>query len=81
MAQIVKTMPAMLGDLSSIPVSGRPHGKGNGNPLQYSRLKNSIDREDWQGYSPWGCKELDAKERLTISLSCMYICVYIYECI
>ena len=31
-------------DLSSIPGSGRAHGGGNGNPLQYSCLENSRDR-------------------------------------
>ena len=33
-------------------------GEGNGNPLQYSCLENSMD--GWRslvGYSPWGCKE------------------------
>ena len=30
------------------------------------------------GYSPWGCKELDKKEQLALSLSCMYICVCVY---
>ena len=35
-------------DLRSIPGSGRPPGGGNGNPLQYSCLENSIDREDCQ---------------------------------
>ena len=32
------------GDLSSIPGSGRSSGEGNGNPLQYSCLENSMDR-------------------------------------
>ena len=32
-----------VGDLGSIPGLGRPLGEGNGNPLQYSCLKNSID--------------------------------------
>ena len=45
---MVKTLPAMLGDLGSIPGSGRSHREGNGNPLQYSCLENYIDREDWQ---------------------------------
>ena len=27
-----------------IPGSGRPPGEGNGNPLQYSCLENSMDR-------------------------------------
>ena len=35
------------GDWSSIPRSGRSPGEGNGNPLQYSCLENSMDREAW----------------------------------
>ena len=35
------------GDAGSIPGSGRSPGGGNGNPLQYSCLKNSMDREAW----------------------------------
>ena len=31
-------------DLSSIPLSGRSLGEGNGNPLQYSCLEKSMDR-------------------------------------
>ena len=31
-----------------IPGSGRSLGEGNGNPLQYSCLKNCMDREAWQ---------------------------------
>ena len=31
------------GDLGSIPRLGRSPGEGNGNPLQYSRLKNPMD--------------------------------------
>ena len=33
-----------VGDLGSIPGSGRSPGEGNGNPLQYSCLENSMDR-------------------------------------
>ena len=33
------------GDQGSIPESGRSSGEGNGNPLQYSCLENSMDRE------------------------------------
>ena len=36
------------GDLSSIPGLGRSPEEGNGNPLQYSCLENSMDREAWQ---------------------------------
>ena len=50
------------GDWGSIPGSGRSTGEGNGNPLQYSCLENSMD------YSPWGHKELDTTEQLSLSL-------------
>jgi len=36
------------GDPGSIPGLGRSPGEGNGNSLQYSCLKNSIDRGAWQ---------------------------------
>ena len=34
-------------DQGLIPESGRSPGEGNGNPLHYSCLKNSVDRGDW----------------------------------
>ena len=34
-------------DFGSIPRSGRSPGEGNGNPLQYSCLENSMDRGAW----------------------------------
>ena len=36
-----------VGDLGSIPGSGRSSGEGNGNPLQYSCLENPIDKGAW----------------------------------
>ena len=41
----------------------------NGNPLQYSCLENSMDKRRLVGYSPWGGKESDMTERLTLSTS------------
>ena len=35
------------GDTGSIPGSGRTPGGGNGNPLQYSCLKNPMSRGAW----------------------------------
>ena len=35
------------GDVGSTPGSGRPPGEGNGNPLQYSCLENSMDSGTW----------------------------------
>ena len=36
-----------VGDWGLIPGLGRSPGKGNGNPLQYSWLENSMDRRAW----------------------------------
>ena len=36
------------GDPDSISVPGRSPGEGNGYPLEYSCLENSMDREAWQ---------------------------------
>ena len=42
------------GDPGLIPGSGRSHGGGNGNPLQYSFLENPMDRGTWQGSTVHG---------------------------
>ena len=36
-----------VGDLGSIPGSGRFPEEGDGNPLQYSCLENTMDRGAW----------------------------------
>ena len=41
---MIKNPPANAGDAGSIPELGRSLGGGNSNPLQYSRLKNLMDR-------------------------------------
>ena len=46
---VVKNLPANAADVGLIPGSGRSPGGGNGNPLQYSCLKNPMDR----GAIPW----------------------------
>ena len=51
MALEVKNSPANAGDMRDvglIPGSGRSPGGGHNNPLQYSCLEHSIDREAWQ---------------------------------
>ena len=48
---VVKNAPAKGGDardLGMIPGSGRSLGGGNGNPVQYSYLENSMDRAAWR---------------------------------
>ena len=47
-AQMVENLPANVGDSGSNPGSGRFPGEGNGNPLQYSCLENSMDRGTWK---------------------------------
>ena len=63
MALLVKNLPATAGDLRDaclIPGAGRSPGEGNGNPLQYSCLENSMDRGAWWAiYSPKNRKELE----------------------
>ena len=48
---VVKSLLANAGDpgdVGLIPVSGSFPGGGNGNSLQYSYLKNPMDRGTWQ---------------------------------
>ena len=47
---VVKNLPTSTGDtrdVCSIPGSGKTPGVGNGKPLQYSCLENSMDRGAW----------------------------------
>ena len=45
---VVKNPPASARDSGSIPGSGRSPGEGNGNPIQYPCLENSMDRGTWR---------------------------------
>ena len=56
---MVKESSCNAGDPGSIPVLGRSTGGGNGYPLQYSCLENSIDREIWRTtVHGWGQKRV-----------------------
>ena len=50
-----------VGDLGWIPGLGRSPGEGKGYPLHYSSLENTMD------CSPWGCKESNMTERLSLT--------------
>ena len=56
------------GDTSLIPGSGRFPEKGNGYPLHPVFLPGEFHgQKSLMGCSPWGCKESDMTERLTLS--------------
>ena len=59
-----KASACNVGDLGSIPGTGRSPGEGNGNPLQYSCLEKSHGQRSLVGYSPWDHKESDTTDRL-----------------
>ena len=58
----VKASACNVGDLGSIPGSGRSPGEGNGNPLQYSCLENHMDRGTW-----WATVHRVARSRTRLS--------------
>ena len=69
----VKKLLSSAGDAGSIPRLRRSPGEGNGNPLQYSCLENSVDRGAW-----WvlvhGVTELDVEAlRAHFRLLCLVI--------
>ena len=57
-----KEFACNAGDLGLTPGLGAYPGEGNGYPLQYSGLENSMTIS-------WGCKESDMTERLSLSFS------------
>ena len=58
------------GDPGSIPASGRSPGEGNGNPLQYSCLENSMDGGAW-----WATVHGIAKTRTQLSDFHSLVCI------
>ena len=54
------------GDVGSIPGLERSPGEGKGYPCQNTGLYSGLR-------IPWGCKELDMAERLSLSFSNFYV--------
>ena len=65
-------------DMDSIPGTGKSPAEGNGYPLQYSCLENSMDRGVLVGYSPWDHKESDMTEQLTHTLTHTHTHIHIH---
>ena len=61
---VAKESVCDTGDTGSIPGLGRSPGEGNDNPLQYSYLRNPMDRGAWQAIVHGVSKEWDMTERL-----------------
>ena len=62
---VVKNLPANVGDardMGLISRLGRSLGEGNGNPLQYFRPENAMDRGAW-----WATVCGVAKSRIQLS--------------
>ena len=80
-ALVVKNPPTNAGDIrgvGSIPGSGRSPEGGNGNPLQYSCLKNPMDKGAWRATVHRIAK---SQTRLKwLSTHMCICCVYVLEC-
>ena len=78
-----KEITCQAGDMSLISGLGRSPGKEIGNPLQYSCLKNPMDRGAWWATAHGGHKELDITQRLnnSILLSLLSFISIIYDII
>ena len=59
---MVRNLPANAGDPGLIPGLGRSPGEGNGYPLQYSCLENSMDAGAW-----WATVRGGAKSRTGVT--------------
>ena len=74
-AQVVKNLLANAGDARDtglIPGSGRSSGEGNGNPLQYPCLENSMDRGAWWATVLGVTKELDTADQMNKNNNLIY---------
>ena len=68
---MVKNPPDNARVAGSIPGLGRSPGVGNGNPLQYSCLENSMDKGAWQA-TVHGA----AKSQIRLSTQeCVCVCI------
>ena len=82
-SQVVKNWPASAGDardMGSVPGSGRSPGVGNGNPLQYSCLENSMDRRAWGARVHGVSKSRTGLSSSTLSVSSILFSPVLCKC-
>ena len=75
-ALVVKNSPANAGDISDVgstPGSRRSPGGGHGNPLQYSCLKNPMDRGAWHNMVHRVAKSWTRLKQLSIHFFIHYL--------
>ena len=58
-------LPCNVGDLGSIPGSGRSPGERKWQPTPVFLPGKYHEQRSLEGYSPWDCKEPDTTERVT----------------
>ena len=70
---MVKNSPASAEDAGLIPGWGRFPEEGNGNPIQYSFLRNRLDRGAWQAIVHKVAKESNTIQQLNNSHAKIYL--------
>ena len=70
---MVKNSPASAEDTGLIPGWGRFPEEGNGNPIQYSCLRNHLDRGAWQAIVHKVAKESNTIQQLNNSHAKIYL--------
>ena len=78
-----KVSACNVGDLGSVPGSGRSPEEGNGNPLQYSCLENPMNREAWEATVHGVAKSQTRLSDFTLILNPLmadveYCCIYLF---
>ena len=76
---MVKDPPANTSDLDTVPGPGRSPGEGNGNPLQYSCRKNSMESGAWGAVVHGGLKVTEQQQQIyrgtcSVAQSCLTLC-------